>query len=483
MNILRVLPDDQDLFRGLDPFSMLAYLSFPNCFALSVVELEQDEGIPVGLIVCELKDTCVEIKWLFVANGSRQRGVGTELLSTIFDIAAGAELPAVTAIFREEYGWDVVCPDAERYFAEHLFSQKQELPGEWVTDLYALSLNPNFQGVTSDKMLTPLGKMPVNALKNSIELFSQANHVVTLYPVEGELGRLEKKLSFFVKSQQDYHEGILMQAVGDTLYLVLLQAYSQKTTLELLQAVFFTAKGSYPLSTKLRIVLDSGNFAPLIAELFPASKVQTYSLRADVAAYIDERADTREMPYDEMIKTLNAEAAETSAARAAVSRPVTEQDFVCTVQDLKAIDYLQEDEINSQIASIGSLDLQQFYRCLKIQLSIRVCDWYELDLKKRPITWYEPDVSCCIKKGEDVQGLFLVHRDPSGQLWTEYLSAVLETTDPLLPEMLRYSTKKLIELYPPDTQIVIRRHDANIAAIVSRLFLNAAHPSDVPSTS
>ena len=92
------------------------------------------------------------------------------------------------------------------------------------------------------------------------------------------------------------------------------------------------------------------------------------------------------------------------------------------------------------------------------------------DLAMLPMEWYETGISCCTVADGKVNGIFLVHRKPSGILMPVLLYANGLDAKKEMLQMLRFSTQAAAERYPDDTVILICRHDNKTKALASYLF-------------
>ncbi len=123
------------------------------------------------------------------------------------------------------------------------------------------------------------------------------------------------------------------------------------------------------------------------------------------------------------------------------------------------------------VDSLESLDQAEFYQGL-MNILFRYEDPAMSDLAFLPREWYEQSVSCFTKTDDRITGLLLVHICPSGTLVPVLFFAVGADSRINLLEMLRFSIRQVIENYPGDTLIRVRRRNPDIRTLSGKLFPN-----------
>lgn len=128
--------------------------------------------------------------------------------------------------------------------------------------------------------------------------------------------------------------------------------------------------------------------------------------------------------------------------------------------------------IPEHIGSIGSLVLRRFRKGITRFLFAGKKGLLE-DLAYLPINWFDTEVSSYSEADGKVDGFLLVRHTPSGSLDVKLFIAAGPDSIINLVSMLRYSVRKASELYPPDTKIVMKRHNNETRAFTKKLFPNA----------
>ena len=92
------------------------------------------------------------------------------------------------------------------------------------------------------------------------------------------------------------------------------------------------------------------------------------------------------------------------------------------------------------------------------------------DLAFLPMSWFEQDVSSCVQTDGKATGFLLVHKTESDKLVVELLFAMEPDATINLLQMIRYSVNAAAEKYPPETEVILKRHDGNSKALINKLF-------------
>ena len=123
------------------------------------------------------------------------------------------------------------------------------------------------------------------------------------------------------------------------------------------------------------------------------------------------------------------------------------------------------------VDSLGSLNSAEFYQGL-MNILFKYDDPAMDDLAFLPQEWYEQSVSCFTKTDGRITGLLLVHICPSGTLVPVLFFAVGADSRLNLLEMLCFSVRQVMRIYPGDTPIRIHRRNNDVRALFGKLFPN-----------
>ena len=144
------------------------------------------------------------------------------------------------------------------------------------------------------------------------------------------------------------------------------------------------------------------------------------------------------------------------------------RDIYITLQQLNQIKGLDK-KAPSYIGSISELMVRQFRKGIMNCLFHNRKGLLE-DLATLPISWYEQDISCCVQTDGNVNGFLLIHRSGSGVLIVDLMCCFGADYKNNLRDMIRYSLSAALKKYPPETKVLLRRHNEATAGLAKRMF-------------
>ena len=92
------------------------------------------------------------------------------------------------------------------------------------------------------------------------------------------------------------------------------------------------------------------------------------------------------------------------------------------------------------------------------------------DMAFLPMEWFEQDVSSIVLTDERVSGMLLVHQMASRQLMVDLLFSSSGDSRMDLLRLMQHSIQAAVAKYPPDTRVILRRHDKSVHGIASKIF-------------
>ncbi len=140
-----------------------------------------------------------------------------------------------------------------------------------------------------------------------------------------------------------------------------------------------------------------------------------------------------------------------------------------TVEDLSSMPFTAKKKTPPYIRALESLTAVQFRQGVTNCMFCGRTGINE-DLAMLPMDWYDMRVSSCMMTDGKVNGFFLIHRKPSGVLMPVLLYASGMDARKDMLNMLRYSMNAVINDYPPDTRIMVCRHDDKTRDLASYFF-------------
>ncbi len=121
------------------------------------------------------------------------------------------------------------------------------------------------------------------------------------------------------------------------------------------------------------------------------------------------------------------------------------------------------------VQAIGDLSVRQFKRGIANCLfndKRGICE----DLAYLPMEWFDRDISSCVITDERPSGFLLVHRTATGRLLVDLLFLSGGDSRKELLNMIAYTAKAMINKYPGNTEVILRRHNQSVTDLVARLF-------------
>ncbi len=133
MKIISVDHDNSDYFSEVAPGYIRAMLAMPWVGALGAVLEEKASAYAVGFLLYEEgEDGEFFVRWMYVLDRFRYRGVGENLLAEFCLLAKKKGCEGVSVVFSETSGDKEYLKRFESYFTEKGFSNEWKLPPSYV---------------------------------------------------------------------------------------------------------------------------------------------------------------------------------------------------------------------------------------------------------------------------------------------------------------------------------------------------------------
>ena len=123
----------------------------------------------------------------------------------------------------------------------------------------------------------------------------------------------------------------------------------------------------------------------------------------------------------------------------------------------------------SYVLSLRKLDKTEIWQGLT-NCIINEKKGYLEDITTIPESWFDPDISCCCKKGDRIDGMFLVHMNSSGVLIPELLYSNAENYKDDLKYMVSYSGRTFYTHRSAFRGIMVNCHKSFVKKLVGGLF-------------
>ena len=133
--------------------------------------------------------------------------------------------------------------------------------------------------------------------------------------------------------------------------------------------------------------------------------------------------------------------------------------IIVTLSELSSMPLMKDKKIPKGVTTLGEIMVRQYKngvaRCVAVNKK-GLCE----DLSLLPVSFFEPDVSVCyINKDGEIMGFLLFHMLPSGMLSIQLMVCLDKDAGVVLPGMMRKFVSAMEENYPPDTKILLNRHN------------------------
>ncbi len=303
MTILRLRPQERELFDWLDPFGYLDRLELPHYFALAALadygeadeeDAEEDADtaqveapdasgyrpgeLPAGLMVCSVEPARLVIEWLCVEPQMQGRGIGAELLEKACFLALQIGREEVAARFVDAPETGRICRAAESYFAECLFEKSEELPGEWDIDARRLRDIPFFlQDPGKFPKAEALGTLSGGRARAAIEELQEEKGTFRMCALDPNPLYYDADISSVLLDHGEACGLFLAIRTGDTVYPVMLYAESEREEAGLLLQAAEGMRETVPGGT-IYLMPRERKVGKKLAEYFPKERMESHVL-------------------------------------------------------------------------------------------------------------------------------------------------------------------------------------------------------------
>ncbi len=226
---VRIMEEDALFFRSLDPFEKLNLLSMPAGFAIGVLDRKDEESLlPIGLLVGTASEELITIEWLAVEDIYRYKGIGEELVVSVYEMAEAGQVPKVAAILSPDYEKEELTHGVRSYFEERLFEKEQPIGADSLCQIIDL-VESEYITEKGEPEAEPLAfsGMTGEQKRQSLEKLGMIDNGIYSYPASEFAAQLEEDLSFVSKKSGKTDAALLVTRVGNDLMPVYYYAKSQ----------------------------------------------------------------------------------------------------------------------------------------------------------------------------------------------------------------------------------------------------------------
>ena len=142
--------------------------------------------------------------------------------------------------------------------------------------------------------------------------------------------------------------------------------------------------------------------------------------------------------------------------------------IIVKLSELSAMPIMKSRKIPHNIGTISELTLRKFRKGISKAISRGrkgLCE----DLSYLSMGWFEGDVSCYSMDEDEISGFLLFHKLPSEMLSIQLMIGLDNNYDKNLLGMVRKFIVSMEEKYPPETKIVLNRHNSASLQLAEKL--------------
>ena len=148
------------------------------------------------------------------------------------------------------------------------------------------------------------------------------------------------------------------------------------------------------------------------------------------------------------------------------------EEIVVSIDDIKKlISIFKISRFPEHIQSISGLSTLQYRTFIKNCLfkgKHGICE----DLSYLPRNWFEMDISSCAVIDEKVEGMLLMRKTPLGKLIAQLYVDIGPDSKKDLLLLMAYTCVKIVEIYPDDVKVIVRRHNDSVRKLTDKLVAN-----------
>ena len=268
---IRIKSEDAHFFAGLDPFEKLGVLSLPCGFALGVFYDSVEEIEIAGLMCGTATRESFTIEWMVVDPKFMGMGIGEELLSRAFLMAAVGGIEETSAVIMPEYVKENFTKDAESYFKERLFDTEKEIGSDmdfYLSELYESDFmkgGAKISGITRRPLSDMTGAKRRECIK---KLSMKENATYTFDPVDFS-AMIDDDISFVALQDGSLKGAILVCRYNDALWPIYLYAVDEEGRDGLIRASVAAAVKKYEKDMPVLITMRQDETSAIVEEIVP----------------------------------------------------------------------------------------------------------------------------------------------------------------------------------------------------------------------
>ncbi len=152
---------------------------------------------------------------------------------------------------------------------------------------------------------------------------------------------------------------------------------------------------------------------------------------------------------------------------------LTEGDHITVLlSELSQMPLLKSRKIAENVKPLSEMTQRTYRRTIQKLVSKKRTGLCR-DISELPRSWFENDISCYCEDEEGVTGMILLHKTPSGKLEIKLMFTFgkdKKETAMQLQYMIRQVVVSAEEMYSPETEFVVERHNETSLLLSEKLF-------------
>ncbi len=146
--------------------------------------------------------------------------------------------------------------------------------------------------------------------------------------------------------------------------------------------------------------------------------------------------------------------------------------LILKLEEFSELKIAKKDKVPPYIKGVDQLKKRMFTRGI-IECLYHIHRSFTDDLAFLNMDWYDTEISCFEESDEKVSGFLLIHKTQTGKLRIDLLADWGPDARSSLLKMIRFSIRHALEKYPPETEVIIYRHDEPSRNLASYFFPGA----------
>ncbi len=280
-------------FKSFDPYDFLFELNLKGGFAIGAsrhLEGTADD-VPAGLMIAEIDNERITVKWIYVEPQSRGMGIGTQLMQYAFEESAARGFERLAVRVTGEYTTNGLGWKAETFFNDLNFdSAENELP-EWsikVTDLY--DEKDGYTHVENSVNIVPLSEMREKEVNGFYTLLKSKYKKQINYDVDIMRNYSDPMISYAWIQGKDLKGYLITVRSDENIYPVAFMANNPNDELTLAASAIAVSEDCAKPEDVLRVKCMSFGDEELMKRLsFASDPIDVKYFTADVKEYISRR--------------------------------------------------------------------------------------------------------------------------------------------------------------------------------------------------